>query len=122
MSAACRGWVWPGLVHQQQRRAGAGGAADAAEQVLVLLGGEVVDEVGEQEYVVAGREVAGRDIAGDHGDLAGQPDCGDPSAGQAGDGGQIFLEHYAPRWEDVTTVPAGWLAKASPVPAATTPA
>jgi DNA-binding CsgD family transcriptional regulator len=36
--------------------------------------------------------------------------------------GQIFLEHYASRWEDVTSVPAGWLAKASPVPASTTPA
>ena len=34
--------------------------------------------------------------------------------------GQIFLEHYAPRWEDVTSVPAGWLAKASPVPAGIT--
>ena len=32
-------------------------------------------------------------------------------------GGQIFLEHYATRWEDVTSVPAGWTAKASPVPA-----
>jgi hypothetical protein len=31
--------------------------------------------------------------------------------------GQIFLEHYAPRWEDVTSVPAGWIGKASPVPA-----
>ena len=30
---------------------------------------------------------------------------------------QIFLEHYAPRWEDVTSVPAGWIAKASPLPA-----
>ena len=30
--------------------------------------------------------------------------------------GQIFLEHYAPRWEDVTSVPVGWIAKASPVP------
>lgn len=25
--------------------------------------------------------------------------------------GQIFLEHYAPRWEDVDGAPAGWLAK-----------
>ena len=31
--------------------------------------------------------------------------------------GQIFLEHYAPRWEDITGVPSGWIAKASPVPA-----
>jgi DNA-binding CsgD family transcriptional regulator len=31
--------------------------------------------------------------------------------------GQIFLEHYAPRWEDITGVPAGWTAKASPAPA-----
>jgi DNA-binding CsgD family transcriptional regulator len=30
---------------------------------------------------------------------------------------QIFLEHYAPRWEDVTDVPAGWTAKAAQVPA-----
>ncbi|HZD71027.1 MAG TPA: helix-turn-helix transcriptional regulator [Actinomycetes bacterium] len=30
--------------------------------------------------------------------------------------GQIFLEHYVPRWEDITDVPAGWLAKASPMP------
>jgi len=36
--------------------------------------------------------------------------------------GQIFLEHYAPRWEDITSVPAGWLAKASPVPAGIIPA
>jgi hypothetical protein len=28
--------------------------------------------------------------------------------------GQIFLEHYAPRWEDVADVPAGWSAKAAP--------
>lgn len=35
--------------------------------------------------------------------------------------GQIFLEHYAPRWEDVTGVPAGWIAKASPVPAGRRP-
>jgi DNA-binding CsgD family transcriptional regulator len=30
--------------------------------------------------------------------------------------GQIFLEHYVPRWEDVPDVPAGWFAKASPMP------
>jgi DNA-binding CsgD family transcriptional regulator len=30
--------------------------------------------------------------------------------------GQIFLEHYVPRWEDITDVPAGWLAKAAPMP------
>jgi DNA-binding CsgD family transcriptional regulator len=30
--------------------------------------------------------------------------------------GQIFLEHYVPRWEDVADMPAGWFAKASPVP------
>ena len=23
--------------------------------------------------------------------------------------GQIFLEHYAPRWEDIAAAPAGWL-------------
>ena len=28
--------------------------------------------------------------------------------------GQIFLEHYAPRWEDVGAPPAGWQAKAAP--------
>jgi hypothetical protein len=31
--------------------------------------------------------------------------------------GQLFLEHYVPRWEDLADVPAGWLAKASPIPA-----
>jgi DNA-binding CsgD family transcriptional regulator len=31
--------------------------------------------------------------------------------------GQIFLEHYASRWEDIASVPAGWTAKASPIPA-----
>jgi DNA-binding CsgD family transcriptional regulator len=31
--------------------------------------------------------------------------------------GQIFLEHYVPRWEDIADVPAGWLAMASPIPA-----
>jgi DNA-binding CsgD family transcriptional regulator len=29
--------------------------------------------------------------------------------------GQIFLEHYVPRWEDIADIPAGWLAKASPI-------
>lgn len=28
--------------------------------------------------------------------------------------GQIFLEHYVPRWEDVPDAPSGWLAKATP--------
>lgn len=28
--------------------------------------------------------------------------------------GQVFLEHYAPRWEDVHDAPAGWTAKAAP--------
>jgi DNA-binding CsgD family transcriptional regulator len=28
--------------------------------------------------------------------------------------GQIFLEHYAPRWEDVDGAPTGWTAKATP--------
>jgi hypothetical protein len=28
---------------------------------------------------------------------------------------QIFLEHYAPRWEDIPDVPVGWIAKASPI-------
>jgi DNA-binding CsgD family transcriptional regulator len=32
--------------------------------------------------------------------------------------GQIFLEHYAPRWEDVDG-PSGWLAKSSPAPMST---
>jgi hypothetical protein len=31
--------------------------------------------------------------------------------------GQIFLEHYVPRWEDLADSPAGWFAKASPIPA-----
>ena len=31
--------------------------------------------------------------------------------------GQIFLEHYVPRWEDVDG-PSGWLAKSSPTPPA----
>ena len=30
--------------------------------------------------------------------------------------GQIFLEHYVPRWEDMADVPAGWLAKTSLAP------
>jgi hypothetical protein len=25
--------------------------------------------------------------------------------------GQIFLEHYVPRWEDSPDAPTGWLAK-----------
>jgi DNA-binding CsgD family transcriptional regulator len=29
--------------------------------------------------------------------------------------GQIFLEHYVPRWEDIPNVPVGWVAKASPI-------
>ena len=28
--------------------------------------------------------------------------------------GQIFLEHYVPRWEDVATTPAGWSAMTTP--------
>jgi DNA-binding CsgD family transcriptional regulator len=35
--------------------------------------------------------------------------------------GQIFLEHYVPRWEDIEDVPVGWLAKASPIPAGIDP-
>jgi DNA-binding CsgD family transcriptional regulator len=31
--------------------------------------------------------------------------------------GQIFLEHYVPRWEDVPDAPPGWFAKATPMPA-----
>ena len=30
--------------------------------------------------------------------------------------GQIFVEHYVPRWEDIAEVPAGWFAKATPIP------
>ena len=30
--------------------------------------------------------------------------------------GQIFLEHYVPRWEDLPDSPAGWSAKATPPP------
>ena len=30
--------------------------------------------------------------------------------------GQIFLQHYAPRWEDVSNAPAGWFAKAITAP------
>lgn len=30
--------------------------------------------------------------------------------------GQIFLEHYVPRWEGVPAAPAGWSAKATPTP------
>ena len=30
--------------------------------------------------------------------------------------GQIFLEHYVPRWEDMPAPPPGWLAKATPTP------
>ena len=29
--------------------------------------------------------------------------------------GQIFLEHYVSRWEDIPDVPVGWFAKASPI-------
>jgi hypothetical protein len=35
--------------------------------------------------------------------------------------GQIFLEHYVPRWEDLAGSPAGWFAKASPIPAGSDP-
>ena len=28
--------------------------------------------------------------------------------------GQVFLEHYVPRWEEVGDAPAGWFAKATP--------
>jgi hypothetical protein len=31
--------------------------------------------------------------------------------------GQIFLEHYCPRWEDVDDTPPGWTARAMPTPA-----
>jgi DNA-binding CsgD family transcriptional regulator len=30
--------------------------------------------------------------------------------------GQIFLQHYVPRWEDVPDSPLGWFAKATPTP------
>jgi len=30
--------------------------------------------------------------------------------------GQIFLQHYAPRWEEVPDAPSGWFAKAIPTP------
>lgn len=30
--------------------------------------------------------------------------------------GQVFLEHYVPRWEDVDDAPAGWSAKAASAP------
>jgi DNA-binding CsgD family transcriptional regulator len=33
--------------------------------------------------------------------------------------GQIFLEHYVPRWEDLPDVSAGWLALGSPLPTPT---
>ena len=36
--------------------------------------------------------------------------------------GQIFLEHYVPRWEDMADAPAGWVAKATPDPASATDA
>ena len=32
--------------------------------------------------------------------------------------GQIFLEHYVPRWEEVPDAPAGWFAKAASTPEA----
>jgi hypothetical protein len=35
--------------------------------------------------------------------------------------GQIFLEHYVPRWQDMADVPTGWLGKASPIPAGIDP-
>ncbi len=30
--------------------------------------------------------------------------------------GQIFLEHYVPRWEEAPASPPGWFAKATPTP------
>jgi len=35
--------------------------------------------------------------------------------------GQIFLEHYVPRWEDIPAIPTGWIAMASPIPAGVDP-
>jgi DNA-binding CsgD family transcriptional regulator len=35
--------------------------------------------------------------------------------------GQIFLEHYVTRWEDMADVPTGWLAMSSPIPAGIDP-
>ena len=32
--------------------------------------------------------------------------------------GQIFLEHYVPRWEELPDSPPGWFAKATPTPEA----
>ena len=32
--------------------------------------------------------------------------------------GQIFLQHYVPRWEELPDAPSGWLAKAIPTPEA----
>lgn len=29
--------------------------------------------------------------------------------------GQVFLEHYVPRWEDIADAPVGWVAKDTPV-------
>ena len=36
--------------------------------------------------------------------------------------GQIFLEHYVPRWEDLAEMPTGWLGMASPIPVGMDPA
>jgi hypothetical protein len=30
------------------------------------------------------------------------------------EGGQVFPEHYIPRWNDLSDVPSGWFAKAAP--------
>ena len=35
--------------------------------------------------------------------------------------GQIFLEHYVPRWEEQTDCPSGWSAMTSPSPSAPAP-
>ena len=35
--------------------------------------------------------------------------------------GQVFLEHYVPRWEELDDAPPGWLAKALTPHAAATP-
>lgn len=35
--------------------------------------------------------------------------------------GQVFLEHYVPRWEDLAEAPSGWLAQVSPRREALTP-
>ena len=47
------------------------------------------------------------ELGEDEGDVVGNRLCAEAELV-----GQIFLEHYVPRWEEMADLPAGWLAKA----------